>query len=133
MQLLLVPVLLAAFAVAQPLTEEQQKKSETIALGCLEQHKSLNPEDLKLLRGGDFSKVDPETKCFLRCFLQQAKFMDADGKLNADLAIERLSVSQDKAKVETLVKKCNVEPQADSCETAFKAIECYHREKSSLL
>ncbi|XP_058062460.1 general odorant-binding protein 56d-like [Anopheles bellator] len=132
MQLLLVSVLLAAFAVAQPLTEEQQKKSDAIAVGCLDKHKTLNREDLKLLRGGDFSKVDAETKCFLRCFLQDAKFMDADGKLDSALAIERLSLSQDKAKVEALVTKCSVQ-QADPCETAFKAIECYQQEKSSLL
>ncbi|ETN64381.1 odorant binding protein [Anopheles darlingi] len=127
-------VLLATVTVGQPLNDEQVKKAEGFAMGCLEQFKTLNKEHLALLRDGDFSKVDGETKCFLRCFLQQAKFMDADGKLDADYVIERLSVTQEKAKVEALVKKCGVDPHpTDSCETAFRAIECYHREKASLL
>uniref|UniRef100_A0A182J2P1 Uncharacterized protein n=1 Tax=Anopheles atroparvus TaxID=41427 RepID=A0A182J2P1_ANOAO len=131
--LLLIPVLCVAFVAGQPLDEVQMKKAEGFALGCLEQHKSLSKEHLLLLKDGDFSKVDADTKCFLRCFLQQAKFMDASGKLLPDYAIERLSVSQEKAKVEALVKKCSVEEAEDSCETAYRAVECYHREKASLL
>ncbi|XP_058116280.1 general odorant-binding protein 56d-like [Anopheles ziemanni] len=134
MKLLLIPVLcVVAIAAGQPLTEGQMKKAEGFALGCLEQHKSLNKEHLLLLKDGDFSKVDAETKCFLRCFLQEAKFMDASGKLLSDYAIERLSLSREKSKVEELVKKCSVAEGEDSCETAFKAVECYHREKASLL
>uniref|UniRef100_A0A182LTN7 Uncharacterized protein n=1 Tax=Anopheles culicifacies TaxID=139723 RepID=A0A182LTN7_9DIPT len=133
MKLLLVPVLLAVCIGAQPLTDEQMKKAEGFAFGCLEQHKALNKEHLVLLRDGDFSKVDGETKCFLRCFLQQANFMDAAGKLQHDYAIERLSVSREKSKVEALVKKCSTTEVEDSCETAFRAVECYHREKASLL
>ncbi|XP_053679459.1 general odorant-binding protein 56d-like [Anopheles nili] len=134
MKLLLISlVLLVAIVVnGQPLNDEQMKKAEGFALGCLEQHKNLNKEHLLLLRDGDFSKVDTDTKCFLRCFLQQASFMDAAGKLQNDYAIERLSVSREKSKVEALVKKCSVEVD-DACETAFRAVECYHREKASLL
>uniref|UniRef100_A0A182MYM8 Uncharacterized protein n=1 Tax=Anopheles dirus TaxID=7168 RepID=A0A182MYM8_9DIPT len=135
MKLLLVPVLLAALVAAQPLTDDQMKKAEGFALGCLEQYKGLNKEHLVLLRDGDFSKVDADTKCFLRCFLQQANFMDASGKLQNDYAVERLSLSREKTKVEALVKKCSTAAAetADSCETAFRAVECYHREKASLL
>uniref|UniRef100_A0A499FUZ5 Uncharacterized protein n=1 Tax=Anopheles farauti TaxID=69004 RepID=A0A499FUZ5_9DIPT len=127
-------VLFVASVVAQPLTDDQMKKAEGFALGCLDQYKGLNKEHLVLLRDGDFSKVDGETKCFLRCFLQQAKFMDESGKLQNDYAIERLSLSREKSKVEALVKKCSTGSEAaDSCETAFRAVECYHREKASLL
>uniref|UniRef100_A0A4Y0BNY6 Uncharacterized protein n=1 Tax=Anopheles funestus TaxID=62324 RepID=A0A4Y0BNY6_ANOFN len=49
MKLLLVPVLLAVCVGAQPLTDEQMKKAEGFALGCLAQHKSLNQEHLVLL------------------------------------------------------------------------------------
>ncbi|XP_052888997.1 general odorant-binding protein 56d-like [Anopheles moucheti] len=134
MKLLLVPLLLTVCVGAQPLTDDQMKKAEGFALGCLAQHKGLTQEHLVLLRDGDFSKVDGETKCFLRCFLQQANFMDASGKLQNDYAIERLSVSREKPKVEALVKKCSTGVEVeDSCETAFRAVECYHREKASLL
>lgn len=116
---------------AQALTEEQLKKADGFAKECLEQATGLTKDTIAKLRAGDFTDVDQTQKCFTRCFLERAGFMDAEGALINDYAIERLSLDREKSKVEALVTKCS-QKMDDPCETAFRAFECYFNGKASL-
>ncbi|XP_055626347.1 general odorant-binding protein 56d-like [Toxorhynchites rutilus septentrionalis] len=126
-------VILAAFLFgANALTEEQLKKANEFATTCQESSDGVTKEAVANLRSGDFSGVDKNSKCFVKCFLEKAGFMDSQGNLVNDYAIERLSLDRERSKVEALVKQCSVKTN-DPCETAFKAFECYYNGKASLL
>ncbi|XP_055598832.1 general odorant-binding protein 56d-like [Uranotaenia lowii] len=126
-------LLVAAVALAGvcALTEEQVKKADGFAAECLTKFEGLTKEAVGKLRAGEFENVDKNQKCFVKCFLERAGFMDAEGNLQEDYMIERLSLDREKSKVEALVKKCS-EKKDDACETAFAAFECYYNGKASL-
>ncbi|XP_065091436.1 general odorant-binding protein 56d-like [Ochlerotatus camptorhynchus] len=124
-------VLVAVLVGVNALTEEQLKKADSFAVECLEKSNGVSSETVSKLRSGDFADVNRDSKCFVQCFLERAGFMDADGNLVDDYAIERLSLDREKSKVEALVKKCS-NKMDDPCDTAFRAFECYYNGKSSL-
>ncbi|XP_058464070.1 general odorant-binding protein 56d-like [Malaya genurostris] len=124
-------VIVVAVVGVKALTEEQLKKADSYATDCLQKFSSLSREAVDKLRSGAFSDVNQDTKCFTKCFLERSGFLDSEGNLLTDYAIERLSLDREKSKVETLVQKCSVKKD-DPCETAFRAFECFHNGKASL-
>ncbi|XP_053684607.1 general odorant-binding protein 56d-like [Sabethes cyaneus] len=126
-------ICLALLAVAvSALTEEQMKKAEGYANECLEKFPELNKDSLSKIRSGQFADANQDVKCFAKCFLERAGFMDAKGAFLTDYAIERLSLDHEKSKVEALVQQCS-KAYEDPCETAFRAFECYHNGKQQLI
>lgn len=77
------------------------------------------------MKAGDFSDNSSKIQCFAHCFLQKVGIMDAAGNVQESVAIEKLSVGSDKAKVTSAVNKCKSEKGANACETAHKVYKCY--------
>ncbi|XP_062563114.1 general odorant-binding protein 56d-like [Armigeres subalbatus] len=125
-------VLVAGLVGVNAQTEEQLKKADGYATTCLAKFNGLTRDEVLKLRAGEFANANQDLKCFTKCFLEEAGFLSADGKLLDDKAVERLSIGRDAGKVEALVKKCSVQKD-DPCETAFRAIECFHNGKASVL
>ncbi|XP_055529005.1 general odorant-binding protein 56d-like [Wyeomyia smithii] len=126
-------ICLALLVVAvAALTEKQLKKADGFANECLVKFSGLSKDTLSKLRSGQFSDSNQDVKCFFKCFLQRAGFMDSKGILQTDYAIERLSQDREKSKVEALVMQCS-QTKEDPCETAYQAFECYYNGKQQLI
>lgn len=115
---------LLAVAAAQPFTEEQLKKGEELMKKCIGETK-VNPEVVKQLKAGDFSNNDETSQRFTLCFLNAAGFVDANGNQQENVIIEKLSTTNDKAKVKALYEKCKNEKGSSPHETAYVAFKCY--------
>ncbi|XP_058462808.1 general odorant-binding protein 56d-like [Malaya genurostris] len=121
----------ALAAGAWALTIEQQKKAEAYAAECVKSTGAA-PESVGKLKKGDFAGADDKTKCFSKCVLEKAGFMNAQGDIQEKVVIDKLSVDHDKSKVEATLKKCN-QKGANACDTAFKAYECFYNTKAGLV
>lgn len=115
----------------QSLTIEQQKKAEAYGAECVKST-GVAPESAVKLRKGDFSGTDDKTKCFAKCVLEKAGFMNAAGDVQEKTVVEKLSIDHDKSKVEATLKKCN-QKGANPCDTAFKVYECFYNTKAGLV
>lgn len=51
--------------------------------------------------------------------------MNAEGEYLEAVAVEKLSITADKAKTEAWVNTCKLERGSDPCETAYKIYQCY--------
>lgn len=121
----------ALAAGAWALTIEQQKKAEAYGAECVKTT-GVAPESAVKLRKGDFSGTDDKTKCFAKCVLEKAGFMNAAGDVQEKTVVEKLSIDHDKSKVESTLKKCN-QKGANPCDTAFKVYECFYNTKAGLV
>ncbi|XP_055529003.1 general odorant-binding protein 56d-like [Wyeomyia smithii] len=106
------------------------QNGETYALECL-LSSGLSIDSVKSLQTGDFSGSGAKVKCLVRCFFEKTGFMDAEGNLQQDAIVKQLSQFLSKAEVENLVKKCDVSG-TDPCDTAYRATECYFKNKADL-
>uniref|UniRef100_U5EN91 Putative odorant-binding protein 56e obp n=1 Tax=Corethrella appendiculata TaxID=1370023 RepID=U5EN91_9DIPT len=130
MKFLVAIVVVGFVAGSYALTDEQIKKGEAHAAACAKET-NTPPETAAKLKTGDLSGSDQKTKCFVKCFFEKAGFMDTNGKIQEQVIVDKLSVGSDKAKVQQLVKKCNVKG-TDACDTAFKSFECYTQNKAKV-
>ncbi|XP_062563088.1 general odorant-binding protein 56d-like [Armigeres subalbatus] len=121
----------ALAAGAWALTIEQQKKAEAYAAECVKSTGAAPDTPVKLKKG-EFAGADDKTKCFSKCVLEKAGFMNEKGEVQEKTVIDKLSVDHDKAKVEATLKKCN-QKGANACDTAFKITECFYNTKAGLV
>ncbi|XP_058830747.1 general odorant-binding protein 56d-like [Topomyia yanbarensis] len=124
-------VVVALAAGAWALTAEQQKKAKAYADECVKTT-GVAPESVGKLKKGDFAGADDKTKCFSKCVLEKAGFMNAHGDIQEKVVIDKLSVDHDKSKVEATLKKCN-QKGVNACDTAFKAYQCFYNTKAGLV
>lgn len=69
-------------------------------------------------------------QCFAKCFFEECGFMNAEGEFLDTVAIEKLSVSANRDKVEALVNTCKLQMGQTPCETAYKIYQCYVKHKA---
>lgn len=67
----------------------------------------------------------------MRCFFEKTGFMDAQGNLQEEAIVKQLGQFLSKEEVESLVKRCNV-AGTDPCDTAYRATECYFKNRADL-
>ncbi|XP_055598835.1 general odorant-binding protein 56d-like [Uranotaenia lowii] len=116
---------------AWALTIEQQKKAEAYGAECVKSV-GIAPESAIKLKKGDFSSADDKTKCFSKCVLEKAGFMNAQGEIQEKTVIDKLSIDHDRSKVEATLKKCS-QKGVNPCDTAFKAYTCFYNTKAGLV
>ncbi|XP_055529004.1 general odorant-binding protein 56d-like [Wyeomyia smithii] len=131
MKVFIAIVIVALAAGAWGLTIEQQKKAQAYAAECVKTTGAA-PESVGKLKKGDFTGADDKTKCFSKCVLEKAGFMNAQGDIQEKVVVEKLSVDHDKSKVEATLKKCG-QKGANACDTAFNAYKCFYNTKAGLV
>ncbi|XP_055624209.1 general odorant-binding protein 56d-like [Toxorhynchites rutilus septentrionalis] len=127
-------VALAVIALATgawALTIDQQKKAEAYAAECVKST-GVAPVTPAKLKKGEFAGADEKTKCFTKCVLEKAGFMNDKGDVQEKTVVDKLSVDHDKSKVEATLKKCN-HKGSNACDTAFKMTECFYNTKYGLV
>jgi len=117
---------LFAVALANPLTEDQVKKSQEHAAKCAAVHK-VDGKVVHQLKKGDFSNEDESTKKFVHCFLQEAGLVDKDGKQNKEVIIQKLTKSGKKSEgdIKKVVEECDKVTGATADEKSYNGYKCY--------
>uniref|UniRef100_A0A182JLN9 Uncharacterized protein n=1 Tax=Anopheles atroparvus TaxID=41427 RepID=A0A182JLN9_ANOAO len=82
------------------------------------------PKNAFRVLSGDFSVDTMKAKCFVKCFLDKAGFIDDDGTIRQDVIREKLTVGIEPTKVNELIKKCAVEGE-DVCDKAYQMYKCF--------
>ncbi|XP_063705312.1 general odorant-binding protein 56d-like isoform X2 [Culicoides brevitarsis] len=109
------------FSPVAPTTLEEDAENE-----CKDQF-AVTAKQLSQLHNRDFESIDPvdeRVQCFVKCFFQKAKWVDATGSLNrtqmeADVPTDvRHEISQ-------IVQRCTPLQGQTACETAFKQTKCF--------
>uniref|UniRef100_A0A8D8L6X1 General odorant-binding protein 56d n=2 Tax=Culex pipiens TaxID=7175 RepID=A0A8D8L6X1_CULPI len=103
---------------------------EMYALECL-LTSGLRIDSLKALQTGDIAVNGDQVKCLVKCFFEKAGFMDGEGKLQQEVIVRQLGQMMGQDQVQKLVDNCNVQG-VDACDTAYKATECYFKNKAGL-
>lgn len=88
----------------------------------------VTAEAVKKLSEGDYTSKDEKIKCFTKCVLHKAGFVNEKGELQEKETIEKLSAGADKVKITALVGKCKV-TGTDGCDNAYKMHECFKKAK----
>ncbi|XP_053670355.1 general odorant-binding protein 56d-like [Anopheles nili] len=102
---------------------EQIRRIHQNARECVKETGILPKNAFRLL-SGDFSIDTMKAKCFVKCFLDKAGFIDNDGMIQQDVIREKLAVGIELSKVNELIKKCSVEG-TDACDTAYQMYKCF--------
>ncbi|XP_058065533.1 general odorant-binding protein 56d-like [Anopheles bellator] len=108
---------------AAQLEADQIRRIHQNARECVKETGILPKNAFRVL-SGDFSVDTLKAKCFVKCFFDKAGFIDDDGAFQHDVIREKLTVGIEAAKVNELIKKCNVEG-TDVCDTAFQMYKCF--------
>lgn len=103
---------------------------EMYALECL-LTSGLKIDSLKALQTGDIAVNGDQVKCLVKCFFEKAGFMDTNGKLQEEVIVRQLGQMMPQDQVQKLVQNCNVQGD-DACDTAYRATECYFKNKAGL-
>lgn len=67
---------------------------------------------------------------FGKCFLSKLGFIDSKGDFQENVAIEKLSKGEDKAKIEEIVKQCKSVIGDNKDENPIKLYACYLEKKA---
>lgn len=115
---------LLAVAAAHPFTDEQVQKGREHAKKCIEES-GIDPAVVQKLKAGDFAGHDEKAECFTFCFLREAGFVDDKGNQNEAVIVDKLSVDNDKTKVQALYEKCKNEKGLSPCNQSYNIFKCY--------
>lgn len=88
------------------ITPEQRHKAEEHIKVCVKET-GASEEAVNKLKAGNFANHDEKTQCFAKCFMEKAGFLDAEGKFQEDVIVEKLSKGNDQAKVRVSVEIYN--------------------------
>ncbi|XP_055529007.1 general odorant-binding protein 56a-like isoform X2 [Wyeomyia smithii] len=113
-------------------TDEEREAARQLAGRCMRET-GTSEEAVQRLRNGDTSNADSNTKCFTQCFFQGAGFVDADGNVQEDHLVEKLSTQYDRSKAEEIVQRCKNNSGPSPCERSFILFECYVANRASLM
>ncbi|XP_049294666.1 general odorant-binding protein 56d-like [Anopheles funestus] len=102
---------------------EQIRRIHQTARECVKETGILPKNAFRVL-SGDFTVDTLKAKCFVKCFLDKAGFIDEDGVIQQDVIREKLAVGVETGKVNDLIKKCTVEG-TDECDTAYQMYKCF--------
>ncbi|XP_052891467.1 general odorant-binding protein 56d-like [Anopheles moucheti] len=102
---------------------DQVRRIHQNARECVKETGILPKNAFRVL-SGDFSVDTMKAKCFVKCFLDRAGFIDEDGVIQQDVIREKLAVGLETGKVNDLIKKCTVEG-TDECDTAYQMYKCF--------
>ncbi|KAL9704515.1 hypothetical protein quinque_008033 [Culex quinquefasciatus] len=81
---------LALVASSMAVTEQEKEAARQLAGKCMQQT-GASEDSVQRLRNGDTSDADSNTRCFVQCFFQGAGFVDADGNVQEEHVIEKMS------------------------------------------
>uniref|UniRef100_A0A182SAX3 Uncharacterized protein n=1 Tax=Anopheles maculatus TaxID=74869 RepID=A0A182SAX3_9DIPT len=102
---------------------DQVRRIHQNARECVKETGILPKNAFRVL-SGDFSIDTVKAKCFVKCFLDKAGFIDDEGVIQQDVIREKLTVGIEAGKVNDLIKKCSVEG-TDACDTAYQMYKCF--------
>ncbi|KFB49731.1 odorant binding protein 24 [Anopheles sinensis] len=120
---LAVMLLGVTFVESARLEAEHIRRIHQNARECVKETGILPKNAFRVL-SGDFSVDTMKAKCFVRCFLDKAGFIDDDGVIQQDVIREKLTVGIEQSKVNDLLKKCVVEGD-DVCDKAYQMYKCF--------
>lgn len=89
----------------------------------------VSDDVIAALRKGDFSTIDSRGKCFINCVLEKSSVVKG-GILQEQILMDKLSLDvSDNAKVSKLVEACKTTKGSDKCDTSYKLLDCYIKNK----
>ncbi|ETN64831.1 odorant binding protein [Anopheles darlingi] len=112
-----------SYVKAARLEADQIRRIHQNARECVKETGVLPKNAFRVL-SGDFSIDTIKAKCFVKCFFDKAGFIGEDGKIQQDVIRQKLAGGIEPAKVNELIKKCNVEGD-DVCDTAYQMYKCF--------
>lgn len=116
----------------QAVTEQEKEAARQLAGKCMQQT-GASEDSVQRLRNGDTSDADSNTRCFVQCFFQGAGFVDADGNVQEEHVIEKMSAEFDRAKAEEVVSRCRNNAGPNACERSFALLQCYIANRAHLV
>ncbi|KAG6447330.1 hypothetical protein O3G_MSEX004926 [Manduca sexta] len=105
------------------LTDGQKEKANEHIAACIKET-GIKPEVIAEAKKGHYSE-DEAMKKFILCFFHKAGIVNADGKLNLDVAIAKLPPGVDKTEATKNLEGCKDNGGKDAAETAFAIFKCY--------
>ncbi|XP_030022433.2 general odorant-binding protein 83a [Manduca sexta] len=105
------------------LTDVQKEQSNANIAACIKES-GVKPEILAEAKKGNYSE-DEAMKKFLLCFFNKSGIMNADGKLNLDVALANLPPGVDKNEATKALEECQHKNGKDAADTAFTIFKCY--------
>ncbi|CAH0599994.1 unnamed protein product [Chrysodeixis includens] len=106
------------------LPDAQKEKANAISKECIKES-GVKTEVLEEAKKGHFSN-DEAFKKFVHCFFKKADIVNADGKLNLDVALAKLPPGIDKADAEKLLKGCMSKTGKDAVDQTYEVFKCYY-------
>ncbi|XP_026736312.1 general odorant-binding protein 56d-like [Trichoplusia ni] len=106
------------------LPETQKEKAQAISKECIKES-GVKTEVLEEAKKGHLSE-DETFKKFVHCFFHKADIVNADGKLNLDVALAKLPPGIDKADAEKLLKGCMNHTGKDAVDKTYEIFKCYY-------
>ncbi|XP_031628703.1 general odorant-binding protein 56a-like [Contarinia nasturtii] len=130
MKYFVVALCFAVICSISAVTDEQKQIADKVAKDCASEN-GLSAEEVQKIRTNPKSTVnDPKSQKFGKCFLSKLGFIDSNGDFQENVAVEKLSKGEDKAKVEEIVKSCKSVIGDNKDENPIKLYACYLEKKA---